>query len=250
MKYFEVNVKPQFEVGYKIGNLTVCSLPYYKYPSDSGKHRRQFFDCKCDCGNIKEFVLGKGLQNGNGVLLYCSRNCDFYLKNMPFNVPEYKKKCKLGEIYNYLTITKEAFYHQLNNEINRHKCVEVQCKCGNIRIYREDKVYSGKYKSCGCVWEHSFNKKKNWDHIEKKYGLSKNDYELLLHSQNGTCAICKSSDSQTSLSKWLFVDHCHKTGKIRGLLCNKCNSGLGAFDENIDVINNSIEYLLKHIDKK
>lgn len=248
MKYFEVNKKPQVEIGFKAGKLTVCSKPYYKEPPSSNNHRRQFFDCQCDCGKIKEFVFGRALKQKSGTLLYCSRDCELYQADMPFFVPESHKKCKLGDRYNYLTVVKEAFYHKFPSESNRHKCVEVQCDCGNKKIYREDKLFKGQYKSCGCVWEHSYNKQKDWKHIEKKYGINQEEYEKLLAEQNYQCAICKSSDSKTSITKWLFVDHCHKTGKVRGLLCNQCNAGIGAFSDNIETIKNSIDYLLKYSD--
>jgi Recombination endonuclease VII len=58
------------------------------------------------------------------------------------------------------------------------------------------------------------------------YGLTAEDYLRMLTVQNGACAICK----QKSHEK-LCVDHCHVTGKVRGLLCRKCNSGLGFYDD-------------------
>jgi len=244
MKYFEVNKKPQVDIGHKIGCLTVCSKPYYKYPASSNKHRRQFFDCVCDCGKIKEFVLGRSILKKAGVLLFCDRNCKFYLDSRPYSVPEECKKCKINETYGYLTVIREAFYHQLKGETNRYKCIEVLCKCGKTKIYREDKVYKGTYKSCGCVWEHKDNKARDWNHLKRNYNLTKEDYEKLLLKQNNQCAICKNEKSQTSKTEWLFVDHCHETGKIRGLLCNQCNIGIGSFKDNISLMENAIKYIL------
>lgn len=244
MKFYELNKKPQISIGEKFGSLTVTSQPYYIESLGNSKHRRQYFDCICDCGEKKEQVQGSRLKKGEA-LLYCSRKCPFYQHSFTNSIPDSEKKCRLGEVYNYLTITKEAFYHLFNNKGNRYKSVEVQCKCGKIKIYREDKVYNGSYKSCGCVWEHAKHKKRDWGHIYRSYGISKEDYEKLLIDQNYSCAICKNQDSQTSVTNWLFVDHCHQTGKIRGLLCNQCNCGIGAFKDDIDIIQNAIDYLNK-----
>ena len=59
----------------------------------------------------------------------------------------------------------------------------------------------------------------------KKYGISPSDYELLFEQQNGKCKICEAHQSELHLR--LAVDHNHKTGKIRSLLCSSCNTALG-----------------------
>lgn len=74
----------------------------------------------------------------------------------------------------------------------------------------------------------------------KKYGLTEESYQVLLESQNGVCAICKSVCSR---SKGLSVDHSHETGKVRGLLCSACNLALGNIRENIDSMKNMIKYI-------
>jgi len=59
-----------------------------------------------------------------------------------------------------------------------------------------------------------------WRHIKKKYGLSQEQYLAMLRAQNGRCACCKRLPKP---GRWLAVDHCHETGRVRGLLCNMCN---------------------------
>lgn len=73
-------------------------------------------------------------------------------------------------------------------------------------------------------------------HIKKKYGLDKKAYEIMLKTQDGACAICKDQ-------KPLAVDHNHESGDIRGLLCRACNTALGMFKDNIEVLTNAISYL-------
>ncbi len=61
----------------------------------------------------------------------------------------------------------------------------------------------------------------------QKYGLLLEDYEDLLHRQGGVCALCKSPPAR---DKSLCIDHCHDSGRVRGLLCNRCNSLLGGYE--------------------
>ena len=60
----------------------------------------------------------------------------------------------------------------------------------------------------------------------------------MLSNQSGHCAICINKDKRK-----LAVDHCHKTGKIRGLLCSNCNQGLGMFKDNLDFLGRARNYL-------
>lgn len=80
--------------------------------------------------------------------------------------------------------------------------------------------------------------------LKKKYRLKKfvmtmASYELLLKEQNCVCAICSKKDE----NKMLAVDHNHKTGKVRGLLCSGCNLGIGNFKENTSSLKNAIWYI-------
>ena len=67
------------------------------------------------------------------------------------------------------------------------------------------------------------------------------NYQQLFNEQAGCCKLC--GVHQTELKKALYVDHNHTTGKIRGLLCNNCNSAIGLFKENTTVLQKAIEYL-------
>lgn len=76
--------------------------------------------------------------------------------------------------------------------------------------------------------------------LRKTYGMSLEDYDDLLRSQGGRCAICRKAPSPT---KMLAVDHNHRTGVIRGLLCHLCNTGLGVFRESPDLMQRALDYL-------
>lgn len=77
--------------------------------------------------------------------------------------------------------------------------------------------------------------------LKTAFGITLNDYEMMLTAQNDTCKICK---RPASLSKRkLAVDHCHVTGKVRGLLCSNCNTALGLVKDSTQVLNDMINYL-------
>lgn len=72
--------------------------------------------------------------------------------------------------------------------------------------------------------------------LEKIYGLSRDKYDKLM--SNAVCAICKTSDT-------LVIDHCHISGKVRGVLCRMCNVGIGHFLENKEILKSAIIYINK-----
>lgn len=79
--------------------------------------------------------------------------------------------------------------------------------------------------------------------FRKHYGITLDDYKLMLAHQNNQCQICSTVNDWDG--KILVVDHDHSTGVIRGLLCDTCNRALGFFKDNTDVLRNAIEYLQK-----
>ena len=81
------------------------------------------------------------------------------------------------------------------------------------------------------------------NNLKKNYGMTQADYDKLLESQNGGCAICGSKESGVPRIKQLFVDHCHETDQVRGLLCHQCNAGLGNYSDDISKLESAIRYL-------
>lgn len=88
--------------------------------------------------------------------------------------------------------------------------------------------------------------------LKLKYGITQDQYDQMLKDQNGTCAICGQPetivDTKTNKIINLAVDHCHTTGKIRGLLCSTCNHMLGNAKENPQTLLAAIEYLDNYSD--
>ena len=81
--------------------------------------------------------------------------------------------------------------------------------------------------------------------FKRKYGITLLQYNYMLDAQNNKCAIC--NKEETALLKGvvrrLAIDHCHITGKVRGLLCDKCNHLLGLVNDSCSLLENAINYL-------
>lgn len=78
----------------------------------------------------------------------------------------------------------------------------------------------------------------NWKAKERRYGISKEQFFDMLNMQNYLCAICKDIIDESA-----HIDHCHSSGKVRGLLCANCNKGLGMFKDNVNYLKSAIDYL-------
>lgn len=111
----------------------------------------------------------------------------------------------------------------------RHDGVHPSCRACR-------KAYAAAYVASGV----RRNKYLRW-----KYSISLEDYDAMLVSQGGGCAICGLTAEEESHYSVLPVDHCHTTGAIRGILCQKCNSGLGFFRDNKELLQQAIVYLSK-----
>lgn len=98
---------------------------------------------------------------------------------------------------------------------------------------------------------HEKNPGKRWDYsLRSKFGITAQDYERMFNEQRGCCAICKIHQNAfpkdpKGRQRRLAVDHCHKTGKVRGLLCLKCNAGIGSLNEKPGNFLAALAYLYK-----
>ena len=83
----------------------------------------------------------------------------------------------------------------------------------------------------------------------RRYGITIDHYFEMVNNQNNKCLICGEIPDKNAIHKQrsLHVDHCHTTGKVRGLLCHLCNRAIGLFRERIDLIEKALQYLKSHI---
>lgn len=83
--------------------------------------------------------------------------------------------------------------------------------------------------------------------LKKSYQMTLDEYDYLLEKQNHVCAICKRperrKEARTDVLRRLAVDHCHKTNKVRGLLCSDCNTAIGLLQDDVNILQEAIIYL-------
>lgn len=77
------------------------------------------------------------------------------------------------------------------------------------------------------------------------YGITPQDYDQMVIDQGNVCALCDSPEPGTKHGFW-HIDHCHETGVLRKLLCSTCNTGLGSFYDNPDVLRRAADYIEAH----
>lgn len=112
-----------------------------------------------------------------------------------------------------------------------------RCKlCDNLAVAKYREIHKDKYREL------------QRSRLRKcKYGLTDDSFRELVDLQNNKCAICKTELQQNATNKHspetLCVDHDHKTGKVRGLLCTLCNKALGLFKDDPSLVENALGYL-------
>jgi len=107
-------------------------------------------------------------------------------------------------------------------------------------FYRRSPAAGGGHEAfCKFCKKEKYKRDRAWEHLKERYGVDKNAYYRILDSQNGCCGICgeEAGDSK------LHVDHCHATGVVRGLLCQKCNTGIGLLGDNLESVLKAVNYL-------
>jgi len=140
------------------------------------------------------------------------------------------RKCTCCLVEKSLT---EDFYKHSDKRKHRSGGYHAQCKkC----MLEKNRKYSAQPKQKRKIWENK---------IQYRYGITLLQYETLLKNQNGSCAICNTKNPSVKNKKncYFSVDHCHDTGRIRGLLCPTCNSGIGFLKDNPQIILKAAEYL-------
>lgn len=95
-----------------------------------------------------------------------------------------------------------------------------------------------------CNLEIAINRKEKsrWDRMQKLYGVSRSNFETMLKMQCEQCSICETKLNQ----KNTHIDHCHKSGKVRSLLCSRCNQAIGLIDESIERLEKIKQYFQRH----
>lgn len=149
------------------------------------------------------------------------------------------------------------YNHRSRNKTGLHFCRSCQKEKPEADFYLVS-YYKGRparyWKCRSCVSIEHKQKRQSWGPQQKlrnqryqlkfrlkKFGLTPEDYDRILSEQDGKCAICFGGNGESLFN----LDHCHATGKVRGLLCDECNWALGHFDDDIPRIQTAIRYLEK-----
>lgn len=128
----------------------------------------------------------------------------------------------------------------INFPVEKNGRIRNQCKkCRNILVRKWQKNNKDKIKIATKRYYENNKNKVLFSAIERKYGITEVQYKEMMNNQKGVCFTC----GETNGKKKLVVDHCHNTSKIRGLLCDSCNRSIGLLRENVNTLNNIINYL-------
>ena len=133
-------------------------------------------------------------------------------------------------------------YYQKNkdkwNKRRREKRDEINA--AKRAKYAEDPEVQAYYKTRAKQYRVENPHRRRHAELKARYGLTPDQYDAMLVSQNNACAVCKCEFIKTP-----HVDHCHDSGKVRGLLCFNCNRAIGHFQNDPSIMVNAIKYLRK-----
>lgn len=132
-------------------------------------------------------------------------------------------------------------------------------KCESCRSIEKYRKYKDKYRGYAREWARKDRAERPWrskaadqrraatrDLLLERYGMTKEEYAAKYEAQNKGCYICGGKSVIPNSERDLYVDHDHDTGAIRDLLCNHCNTGLGQFFDNPELLEKAAAYLRKH----
>jgi len=137
-------------------------------------------------------------------------------------------------------------YRKARHEVHREHNNQASKKY--YKSHRESrlqsaKAYSETHKEHRLAYSASHREQRRGTHLARRYGISLEDFNLMLFRQMGLCAICGNSPQE---GKKLVVDHCHLTGNVRELLCDDCNHMIGNAGDNWELLIKAAQYLKKH----
>jgi len=132
-------------------------------------------------------------------------------------------------------------------------CSRAQCRSYHARHHEELKQKDAAYRSANrqkrrdstarfLVVNPDYPRK---NALKRNYGLTIHQFDALLRAQGGGCAVCGATESGGRI-KNLSVDHCHASKKVRGLLCNNCNRGIGLLGDSPVLLSKASAYVVAH----
>jgi len=127
---------------------------------------------------------------------------------------------------------------------NAYDGLQGYCKtCSVAKVRERHKADPKAHSEYNKQWDKKNPQKKRDNHLKWRLGIPYGTYERMFAEQNGRCAICKRTDSGSRVTQAFHVDHDESTKKVRGLLCQQCNIGIGHFFHRTDFLEAAIAYL-------
>lgn len=208
----------EFVVGNRSNSRTdLCSSSCYR--SWYHKNKEEYVAYKAQYKRTKKQkeLLEKGIDVFNLTCEVCGKSIQ-QPKSGPYKLKTCSKEC--GKILTRSTPEYKLWKKKYDEEYRKtHK---IKRKKSSIRYTASE---SGRYKS-------------RINLLIKSYKLSEDDYRELELKSKGCCSICGESLETPC------IDHCHKTGEVRGLLCNKCNTAIGFLNDDVNLAFNAYKYLI------
>ncbi len=185
------------------------------------KQRKKRNRGTCSVDGCKDTIQGRG---------YCNKHYFRFIRHGSTDKPKNRRDKLLEKGMSYCPKCNEEklikCFHIDNNTYTRFA---IYCKkCSQITA---KKRYKNSKRKC-----------RNYK-LYSDFGITIEEYEIMLQNQNFKCAICEKQSKKNK--KVLAVDHNHKTGENRGLLCDNCNFGLGQFKDDVELLKKAINYLKK-----
>jgi len=165
----------------------------------------------------------------------------------------YNKKWRTENRERYLEAHRNRQYRYIESDrdgYNAKQRVYTRKRYAEDEDFRAAALESGKkyYRENKEAHRETMNKwyRENKDHcidyrLQREYNITLAEYDKMLEAQGGGCWICGKTPEENGMR--LAVDHNHKTGRVRGILCSFCNTALGKFDDSVGLLARAIEYL-------
>lgn len=117
-------------------------------------------------------------------------------------------------------------------------------KWGDLRVQENKSAYDRAHRKSNPMWHRKAN-------LKRDFGMSLEQYQALFVEQGGVCGCCRQPETseRDGKRKWLAVDHCHRTGEFRGLLCASCNRMIGYAKDDVKILRSAGAYLEAHAAK-
>ena len=208
-----------------MANKTEHHNEFSKYPA-TGHRAREL--------GITHYFTGKRCSKGHLHLRYASSgNCVMCIEEKRGTVGLNFRGKSSKRSYENQKLAEQALSNGQKTYIPTNPC-----KHG----HKERFVGTNNCVQCGTIQYLKRRDDAKWLRIKKIYGLTKDCFYKILFAQNSKCSIC----SIELTDKNTHIDHCHESGKVRSLLCGRCNQAIGLLDESIDRLSSAIKYLKKH----